>query len=144
MVLLLASLIAIYMRLNIGKSSANIFEKSLVHILFSVYMGWITIATIANATAALVYYEWNGFGLSEQFWAVLVISVGILIALAVLFSRNDIFYSLVVDWSILGILLKRLSDINTPAQSVIIVSIVGLAVITIGIIIQLIRRKKIY
>ncbi|MFC2159425.1 hypothetical protein ACFLQS_01765 [Actinomycetota bacterium] len=144
MILLLASLIAIYMRLNIGKSSTDIFEKSFVHILFSVYMGWITIATIANATATLVNYGWNGFGLSEQFWAVLVISVGIIIALAVLFSRNDIFYSLVVDWSILGILLKRLSDIDTPTQSVIIVSIVGLAVITIGIIFQLIRRKKVY
>lgn len=84
------------------------------------------------------------YGLSEQFWAVLVISVGIIIALAVLFSRNDIFYGLIVDWSILGILLKRSSDINTSAQSIIIVSIVGLSVITIGIIVQLIRRKKIY
>lgn len=144
MLMLLTSLIAIYLRLNIGKSEANIFEKSLVHIAFSVYLGWITIATIANTTALLVSVGWNGFGLSEQFWAVLVISVGILIALAVLFSRNDIFYCLVVDWALLGILLKRLSDITTPAQSVIVVSIVGLAVITIGIIIQLIRRKKIY
>lgn len=58
-ILLLVSLLAIYLRLSIGKSNANILEKSLVHILFSVYIGWITIATIANATATLVNYGWN-------------------------------------------------------------------------------------
>lgn len=144
MLLFLASLLAIYLRLNIGKSEANIVEKSLVHIAFSVYLGWITIATIANATALLVDIGWNRFGLSEQFWAVMMISVGILIALAALFTRYDIFYCLVVDWALLGILLKRLSDTGTPVQSVITASITGLAVITIGIIFQLARRRKIY
>jgi hypothetical protein len=144
MVLLFASLLAIYLRLNIGKSNANTLEKFLVHIGFSIYLGWITIATIANVTATLVNYGWNGFGLSEQFWAVLVIAVGIIIAISVLFSRNDIFYCLVVDWAILGILLKRLGDTQTPALSIIITTIVGIALITIGIIVQLVRRKQIY
>ena len=144
MVALFVSLLIIYLRLGIGKSGARLAERGLVHIAFSVYLGWITIATIANTTALLVNYGWNGFGMSDQFWAVIIIAVGIIIAISVLFSRNDIFYCLVVDWAFLGILLKRLGDKSVDAQSVIITTIIGLALITLGILVQIIRRRKLY
>ncbi|MFC1929019.1 hypothetical protein ACFLXK_05425 [Chloroflexota bacterium] len=142
MLVILGSLITIYLRLHIGKSDSSSSEKYLVHLPFSVYLGWITIATIANVTAVLVDINWNTFGLGEQFWAVAVIIVGIAIALSVLFTRKDIFYCLVVDWALLGILLKRLAD-STPVQSVIIISIIGMALIIVGIIAQ-IARKRVY
>jgi hypothetical protein len=62
MLILLGYLIAIYLRLNIGKSEATKSEKYLVHLPFSVYLGWITIATIANVTALLVDINWNTWG----------------------------------------------------------------------------------
>jgi len=141
MLLLLGSLITIYLRLRIGKSDSTQIEKYLVHLPFSVYLGWITIATIANVTALLVDVNWNTFGLGEQFWAVAVIIVGIAIALSILFTRKDIFYCLVVDWALLGILLKRIAVETTPDQSVIVITIVGMVLVTVGIIIQIIRRK---
>ena len=144
MVALFITLLSIYLRLGIGKAQAGAAERGMVHISFSVYLGWITIATIANITAFLVDIGWNGFGLSEQFWAVLVIAVGIIISLAILFSRKDIYYNLVVGWAILGILLKRLADTSAEAGAVIITTIVGLALIVLGIIIQLIRKKILY
>ena len=140
MLLLLASLIVIYLRLDVGRADAGNTEKYLVHLPFSVYLGWITIATIANVTALLVDVNWNRFGLSEQFWAILVIIVGIAIALTVLIRRQDIFYCLVVDWALLGIWLKRTAD-PTPAQGVIIITLIGLVIITIGIVVQIVRRK---
>jgi hypothetical protein len=141
MLILFGSLLAIYLRLNIGKSEAPKAEKYLVHLPFSVYLGWITIATIANVTALLVNINWNAWGLGEQFWAVAVIIVGIAIALSVLFTRKDIFYCLVVDWALLGILLKRLSVTAVPDQSVVIVTIVGLVLLSGGVIAQLVRKK---
>ena len=140
MLVMLGALITIYLRLHIGKSDSTLSEKYLVHLPFSVYLGWITIATIANVTTVLVDINWNTFGLGEQFWAVAVIIVGIAIALSILFTRKDIFYCLVVDWALLGILLKRLAD-PTPVQSVIIISIVGMALISVGIITQLVRKR---
>jgi len=141
MLILFGSLLAIYLRLNIGKSEATKSEKYLVHLPFSIYLGWITIATIANVTALLVNINWNAWGLGEQFWAVAVIIVGIAIALSILFTRKDIFYCLVVDWALLGILLKRLSDTTMPDQSVVVVTIVGLVLLTGGVIAQLIRKR---
>lgn len=140
MLILLGCLIAIYLRLNIGQSEATKAEKYSVHLPFSVYLGWITIATIANVTALLVDINWNRWGLGEQFWAVAVIIVGIAIALSILFTRKDIYYCLVVDWALLGILLKRLSVTTVPDQSVVIVTIVGLVLISGGVIAQLIRK----
>ena len=140
MLLLLGSLLAIYLRLGVGKKGVTKKEQYLTHIPFSVYLGWITIATIANVAALLVDLNWNRFGLSEQFWAVAVIVVGIAIALSVLLRRQDICYCLVVDWALLGILLKRLAD-HDPVQSVVVVTIVGLVIITIGILVQLVRKK---
>jgi len=141
MLLLLGCLLSIYLRLNIGKSDSSNTEKYMVHLPFSVYLGWITIATIASVTALLVDVNWNTFGLVEQFWAVAVIVVGIAIALSILFTRRDIFYCLVVDWALLGILLKRLAVETAPDPSVIVITIIGLVLITVGIIVQLIRRK---
>ena len=140
MLLLLGFLIAIYMRLGVGKKGPAKKEQYLVHLPFSVYLGWITIATIANVTALLVDVNWNRFGISEQFWAVVVIVVGIAIALSVLLRRQDIYYCLVVDWALLGILIKRLAS-SIPAQSVIIITIIGLVLITAGILVQLVRKK---
>jgi hypothetical protein len=141
MLLLLGCLITIYLRLNIGISAAPKNERYLVHLPFSVYLGWITIATIANVTTLLVDINWNTFGLGEQFWAVAVIAVGIAIALSILFTRKDIFYCLVVDWALLGILIKRLAVETVPDQSVVVTAIVGLVLISAGIILQIVRRR---
>jgi hypothetical protein len=141
MLILLGYLMAIYLRLNIGKSEVPKAEKYLVHLPFSVYLGWITIATIANVTALLVDINWNTWGLGEQFWAVAVIIVGIAIALSILFTRKDIYYCLVVDWALLGILIKRLSVTTVPDQSVVAVTIVGLVLVTGGVIAQLVRKR---
>ena len=140
MLVLLGTLLTIYLRLRIGKSDSTTTEKYLVHLPFSIYLGWITIATIANVTALLVDINWNTFGLGEPFWAVVVIIIGIAIALSILFTRKDIFYCLVVDWALLGILLKRLAD-PTPVPSIIVTTIVGMVLITVGVIGQILRKK---
>ena len=141
MILLLACLIAIYLRLSIGQSNVSNQEKYLVHLPFSVYLGWITVATIANATALLVNLHWNSFGLGEQFWTVCVIIVAIIIALIMIFKRKDIFYGLVVDWALTGILIKRLAVDPTPYYSILITIIAGLILISLATVFQIIKRK---
>jgi hypothetical protein len=141
MIVLLLSLIAIYRRLNVGRSTAPAPEKYLVHLPMSVYLGWISIATIANVTALLVAYKWNGFGIGEEFWTVLVMAVGAALALIALFSRRDVFYAAVAVWAFVGILIKRTSESGAPAQAVVVASIAGICLLTAGILAQIARGK---
>jgi hypothetical protein len=107
MLALLVSLLAVYLRLGIGTGSPGWGVKLAVHLPFSVYLGWITIATVANATALLVHVGWGRFGLSEEFWTVAVLIVATAITVAMLLRRNDLFYALVVLWAFAGIAIKR-------------------------------------
>jgi hypothetical protein len=141
MVVLLISLINIYLQLNIGKQNLIRKENKLVHITFSVYLGWISIATIANITAYLVNMGWNRFGLSEEFWTVIVLIVGIALSLIMLFKRRDIYYCLVVLWAFTGILIKRTTADPVSHSGIIITVIAGLTIISVASITQLIRRK---
>ena len=84
-------------------------ERWLVRLPFSVYFGWITVATIANITVFLVYLRWNGFGVSKSLWTVGVLLVGALIgSLRVLRDRSTA-YGLVLIWAYGAILYKHLS-----------------------------------
>jgi len=107
MVVLFLSLLFIYLRLNIGKEKVSLKEKLFIHVPISVYIGWITVATIANVTSVLVTIGWNGFGVSEDIWAMLVIIVAAIITILMLIKRKDYAYSAVIIWALIGIYLKR-------------------------------------
>lgn len=77
---------------------------------FSVYFGWITVATIANITVFLVYLGWNGFGISDGFWTVVVLLIGALIGSWRMWLDRFIPYGLVLIWAYGAILFKHLSE----------------------------------
>lgn len=97
---------------------------------FGIYLGWICIATIANVTALLVHYSWNGFGMSEQAWAIVLICTGVLIVSLTIYRLQNPFIGLAVIWAFLGIYLKRQADFRAIAVTAIIAMIV-VAVITV-------------
>jgi hypothetical protein len=112
MFLLLATLTLIYLRLEIGKSKVQLREKIAFHLPFSVYLGWITIASIANVAVALVSVEWDGFGINSETWAIIITITALLIAILVVLTRKDIAYGLVVIWALLGIAAKQSTNQN--------------------------------
>jgi benzodiazapine receptor len=107
MLSLLLLLIAIYLRLDIGRAQVSTAEKWLVHVPFSIYLGWITVATIANVTSLLDYLNWNGWGVSPEAWTVIMLVAGVAIASAVSLSRGDVAYMLVIVWAFAGIAVKH-------------------------------------
>ena len=125
----LASLIAIYLRLNIGKSNVGLKEKLCVHVPFSVYLGWVTIATIANISVTLVSVGWDGFGLSLQTWAILVLAVALILDLAVVATRRDIAYSFVFIWALVGIGVNQAANPSIVLTSEIAVVIIAVVLV---------------
>ena len=107
MLVLFVSLLLMYLRLNIGKEKVSLKERIFIHVPISVYIGWITVATIANVTAVLVTIGWNGFGISEEIWTILVIVIAAIITILMLIKRKDCAYSAVIIWALIGIYLKR-------------------------------------
>lgn len=107
MVALLLLLIAIYLRLDIGHARVPATEKWLVHVPFSIYLGWITVATIANVTSLLDYLKWSGWGISPEAWTVIMLVAGVGIASAVSLTRGDVAYMLVIVWAFAGIAIKH-------------------------------------
>lgn len=104
---LLFTLIAIYRRLDIGQSQVSTAERWLVHAPFSIYLAWISIATVANITALLVAGNWAQFGLPANFWAAAMIFTAGLIGLYMLYRVGDWLFALVLLWSFFGIAYKR-------------------------------------
>jgi hypothetical protein len=109
MLVLLGTLIAIYLRLRIGRSSPPTVERWAVDLPFSIYLGWITVATIANVTALLNYWGWGGFGVSEETWLIVVLAVALVVATLVALTRGDVAYLLVLAWAFAGIGVKHSS-----------------------------------
>jgi hypothetical protein len=109
MLLLLATLILIYLRLNIGRAAFSAADKWLVSIPFSIYLGWITVATIANVTAVLSWAGFTGGGIDPQAWVVILLVAGVVIAAVAAITRRDIAYLLVLVWAFAGIGVRWLS-----------------------------------
>lgn len=84
-------------------------EHYFLRLPFSIYYGWITVATIANATVLLVSLNWDGFGISEPIWTVVVLIVGLVLGVLTMVSNKDLPYGLVLIWAYLGIIIRHIS-----------------------------------
>lgn len=107
MIVILVFLILIVQ--EIKKAEISQRDRIFVRLPFSIYFGWITVATIANATVLFVSLGWNGFGVSEVIWTAIIIVVGCLIGGATTIINKDMAYGFVIIWGYTGILIKHTS-----------------------------------
>lgn len=109
-------------------------EKLFIRLPFSIYFGWITVATIANAVTFFVSIGWKGLGLSDAAWTVIVLFAGTVIGLAALLKNKDIEYGLVLVWTYIGIHIKHTSSVgfNNQYPAVILAVIVCIIIFLIG------------
>jgi hypothetical protein len=107
MLILLVALIAIYTRIGAGQTKLSTRETWLIQIPFSTYIGWITVATVANAAYVLYDAGWNGFGIDGAIWATVMLVVATAVTLTIIFTRSDIAYTAVILWALAGIVVKQ-------------------------------------
>lgn len=127
MIVILICLILIT-RIN-NKEELSVRERIFIRLPFSVYFGWITVATIANSTTLLVSTGWNGFGISDSIWAAIIISVGMVIGIATVLKNNDIAYGLVLIWAYAGILIKHISASGFSGQYTLVIATVIICIV---------------
>ena len=130
-VLIMAALLILLIRIadTLRVEKMKTVETLLISVPFSIYFGWITVAAIANITVFLVSINWNGFGIAEFIWTIMILLVGALIGILRMNKDRSIAYGLVLIWAYLGILLKHLSADGFGGQypSIIVTLIICLA-----------------
>lgn len=117
----------------------------LVQVPISVYLGWISVASIANFTIILVDNGWRGGALSEDLWASIMLVVAVLLALTMLARHKDIFFAAVIAWASFGIYSKRMLDTVAVDGKIEHISQVALFVVIIGIVLTIVMgivKKK--
>lgn len=142
MLALLVTLIII--NLEIGKYRFNTKEYILVRLPFSIYFGWITVATIANITAFVVSKNITLFQDHQVLWTIIILLVGLVIAGATILKNKNIAYGLIVIWAYAGILIKHQSSSgwNKEYPSVSITVMICLVALIVLCLLQVYLRFK--
>lgn len=104
--------------------------KWLLPVTFGLYTGWLFIATVVNISAFLVQIEWNGFGLTDDTWAMIMLIVAILLALGVAYRLRNIAFPLSIVWAFWGI-NRKLSGLELETMTLEWITLIG-AVVLLG------------
>jgi benzodiazapine receptor len=106
---ILVSLVVIYVRLGIGLVQAAPALRWCVHVPFSIYLAWVTVATVANASVVLYATNWGGWGLAPEVWTVIMMLAAAAISVLLNLSRPSLAWTLVITWSLVGIAARHTS-----------------------------------
>lgn len=111
---LVLMLVLLYLLIRINKAIHNLVENRSSYILlklpFSIYLGWISVATIANVTVFLVSLGFRGWLVSEEYWTAFILLTGVAVAFLWVQQTKDRAYLITFLWAYTGILIKHTSE----------------------------------
>ena len=110
MLILLVSLIVNYLQIEKEKVKKDNLFNWCVKYPISLYLGWISVATIANVTVVLFNNGFDGFNIPSQVWSMLLILVSGVLGSVFILRKRDIIYSIVILWSTFGIAYKFITE----------------------------------
>jgi hypothetical protein len=136
---ILVPLMVLYQRLEIGRERVSRQERWFIHLPISIYLGWISVATIVNVAIGLYSLKWDGWGISPSVWTVVMMAIAAVIAAVVSIQHQDTAYVIVIIWALVAIAIRQA---NIP---LIVVTGWLLAIVLMGInlVTQLKPRSKI-
>ena len=137
MLVLLASLIVAYRIARRDRPDhISALERWAVRAPLGLYLGWVSVATIANISGALYAARWSGWGIPAEWWGVIVLVVGAALAFLGLAREGDAVFAGVFVWAFAGI------SVATPSALVRMVAGVLAFAIAGGIVATLVLRQR--
>lgn len=110
MIAFLASLILLFLSIRPIKNEMPFFYRLWVYHPFLVYLGWISVATIANVTALFVGIGWQGEPLSPQYWSIIMILIALLLGVFMVGRLKQPAFGFVLGWAFWGIYAKQATE----------------------------------
>ena len=104
---ILVPLMVMYQRLGIGRERVSRQERWFIHLPISVYLGWISVATIVNVAIGLYSLKWYGWGIAPSIWTVVMMTIASIIAAVISIQRHDTAYVLVIVWALVAISIRQ-------------------------------------
>lgn len=113
-------------------------KKNILALSFGLYNGWLLIATIVNIAAYLVKIEWDRWGLSEEIWGVVLLSLALLMAIAMMTWLKNAAFSIPAAWACFGIykFLVSSNGLTSDYSLLPIVALVYMGLLLIGSVVQ--------
>ncbi len=134
---LLLTLVVSYLRLGVNRERVSRAEAFAVQLPFSIYLGWLTVATVANTAITLLYYGVTG-GWLAPLWTIIAILAAVGIGYLMLRNRKDVAFNLVLAWAFFGISVARWGS----ELSVVIAAFAAAAVVLVLIVQRLLARGR--
>lgn len=110
MLVILLALIGAYGQLRVGKIRVLRDRLWLAHIPFSIYLGWISVASIVNVASALYIHNWNGWGINATNWTAIMLVVATAIAATIALQRGDAAFTCVFIWAYIAIANRQIDN----------------------------------
>jgi hypothetical protein len=117
MLVIFYSLLKIYLILDQSRPH-TLSDNLAIRVFFSVYLGWISVATIANVTTLLVSNGWVGVLFGESTWAIILVIIATILGILMIFKKQDLIYPLVIIWAFYGIYVKQMSGMANTSTDV--------------------------
>jgi hypothetical protein len=106
MAVLVYTAVVAYRKLGIGVAQVGRTER-ILQIPISIYLAWLTVATVANIASALIAVNWNGFGISYEVWGLIMLLVGVGLAIFLYRGFNrDVVLPLVYIYAYVGVIFR--------------------------------------
>ncbi|RAJ06747.1 hypothetical protein LX64_01874 [Chitinophaga skermanii] len=142
MLVVLYSLLKIHRNFRIAMPVTNKREFWFVQVPFSIYLGWISIATLANITVLLVAMGFECTGMAPAIWAIAMILIGTAAAIMMIIYRNNFIHALVAIWAIYGIMMKRYPEKDGGSFAIFAVCVICVLILFLAIIIRFNAKKN--
>lgn len=140
MLLFLSTLIQLFLKSRSHVDLLTKTEQFLLNTPFIVYLGWISVATIANITALFVAYQWGGFGIDPLYWSAIMIGIASFIGIVFIRKYKSIAFPSVLIWAFIGI---NVSQGKTYPMLFLVTMVATLYLFLMTSITQYYRLKKI-
>lgn len=142
MVVHLWLLILIHDRLSLAISWFPLAPKIWLDIPFSIYLGWICVATIANVTAWLVGKGITLSFLPPQVWVLIMLVTALLIGIFYVFTRNNKFVALAIAWAFYGIITKRKTEHSGASHTIVLATEIALCILLLIVVLNTMRNRQ--
>jgi hypothetical protein len=132
-VLLLASLVAAFLT-AVDTAPSGPVEAIIADGTIGLYLGWVSVATLANTAAALLASGFTGGGLSPDIWgAILAVAAGIVGVGLAIRGRGRLTPTAALCWGLAWVAVARLTGdlLSMPTAVTAIVAIVAVLIATV-------------